>query len=159
MRALGRGAGGGKITYGKYYDDVLSIILETKRRCEESSPNNIKKRGFLLEWLRIVLWTKYRRDLHLTWHTKTPGWQRNWYENATLWLLEGITRDTEGFTFWWDGPEGRQLIMPPNERPAEPLFCLDLRRLGADVCANSYVDSTCFEIFRCPHRARIMFSM
>ncbi len=56
------------------------------------------------------------------------------------------------------GPEGRQLIMPPIERPAEPLFCLDLSRLWADVCANSYVDSTCFGIFRCVHSARIMFS-
>jgi hypothetical protein len=28
-----------------------------------------------------------------------------------------------------NGPKGHQLIMTPNERPAEPLFCLDLSRL------------------------------
>jgi hypothetical protein len=27
------------------------------------------------------------------------------------------------------GPEGCQLIMPPNERPTEPFFCLDLSKL------------------------------
>ncbi len=58
-----------------------------------------------------------------------------------------------------NGPGGRQLIMPPNERPVEPLFRLDLSRLWGDVCANSYIDFTCFGIFRCVHCARVMFSM
>jgi hypothetical protein len=73
--------------------------------------------------------------------------------------ISGLTHVHTTFTHISSyGPEGRQLIMPPNERPAEPLFCLDLSRLWADVCINSYVDSMCFGIYRCVHHARVMFS-
>ncbi len=48
--------------------------------------------------------------------------------------------------------------MPPNELPTELLLQFDLSRLWADVWANFYVDSMCFEIFRCAHRAHFMFS-
>jgi hypothetical protein len=40
--------------------------------------------------------------------------------------LSATDRQSKTFN---NGPEGRQLIMPHNERPAEPLFCLDLSRL------------------------------
>ncbi len=59
--------------------------------------------------------------------------------------LSATDRQSKTFN---NGPEGRQLIMPHNERPAEPLFCLDLSRLWADVCTNSYVDSMCFWDFQ-----------
>jgi hypothetical protein len=59
-----------------------------------------------------------------------------------------------------DGPEGRsRYCLNLNCRAPPGRFLQpDLMGWWRDVWPNSYVDSTRVGLFRCPHRARVMFS-
>ena len=59
-----------------------------------------------------------------------------------------------------DGPKGHSLYCLNLNCRAPPgrFFRSDLSFRWAILCASSYIDSTCFGLFRMPHRAGVMFS-